>query len=52
MFSEKSITVSLGDEAAGQFVTLSQDGNEVGFEREAWPILRKEIDAAVKRCEP
>ena len=57
IFSEKATRVSLDDEAAGLFVTVSQDadsGNGLGKIQimvEEWPQIREAIESMLAVCE-
>jgi hypothetical protein len=51
MFSEMATMVSIEDEAAGEFVEVSQIGRDLGkiaINPEEWPALRAAINRMVK----
>lgn len=55
IFSEEATHISIEDEAAGEFVKVSQisDLSEkgiIGISPEEWPALRNAIDAMVAAC--
>lgn len=56
IWSEMATTVSITDEAAGEFVEVSQstrDGcRKIAFEKQEWPALRAAIEEMLSRCEP
>ena len=55
-FSEYATEIRITDEAAGEFVELSQTGHtdlgKVCISPEEWPSLREAIDQMVKQCRP
>ena len=54
MFSEYATEIKITDEAAGEFVELSQTGRtnlgKVCISPEEWPALRDAIDQMVMQC--
>lgn len=50
IFSERGFTVSIEDEAGGEFLKLEShmDDNYVSFEASQWPALRDLIDKMAK----
>lgn len=56
IYSEQATTVQIDDEAAGEFVVVSQEGGrapekgKISINPEEWPALRKAIDRLVKEC--
>jgi len=54
VFSEMATTVSIEDEAAGEFVVVEQVGRtdigKIGIEPEQWPALRAAIDQMIAQC--
>ena len=54
LYSEMATIVSITDEAAGEFVEVSQsrcDGeNKIQITPEEWPSLRAAIDSAISEC--
>lgn len=53
IFSESATEIEIVDEAAGEFVEVSQSMEgygKIGIEPSDWPTLRAAIDAAVKQC--
>jgi len=53
-FSEMATVVSIDDEAAGEFVTISQQGRvdlgKIAIYVNEWPALRAAIDEALSEC--
>ena len=53
-FSEMATVVSIDDEAAGEFVTVSQQGRvdlgKIAIDVNEWPALRAAIDEAISEC--
>jgi hypothetical protein len=49
-FHERATIVEVQDEAAGEFVTVTQDDQTIKFDPEEWPFLREAIEAALKEC--
>ena len=50
IFSESSITCSIEDEAAGEYIKLtsqSDSGGDVCFDPNEWPTIRSMIDSMV-----
>lgn len=56
IFSEMATTVTIVDDAAGEFVEVEQHGrNDLGkiaINAEEWPALRSVINRLVKQCRP
>lgn len=55
IFSESATTVNIEDDAAGEFVVVSQnlDGyDKIAITPEEWPAIRAAIDALVADCRP
>lgn len=54
-FSEMATTVEIEDEAAGEFVIVSQVGRvdlgKIAINPEEWPALRAAINRMVRACE-
>ena len=53
LFDESATEIEIVDEAAGEFVEISQSMEgygKIGIEPSDWPTLRAAIDAAVKQC--
>lgn len=56
IFSEMQTTIEIVDEAAGEFVEVSQSGREsdgygkISFNPDEWPAIRDAINKAVKLC--
>lgn len=54
IWSEFSTTVSITDEGAGEFVSVSQSNkdntNKISFDAEEWPILRSTINRMIRSC--
>ncbi len=53
LFSEMATTVSITDEAGGEYVEVEQEGKLVGKIRinpEEWPALRAVIDSMIADC--
>ena len=53
-FSEAATTVSIEDEAAGEFVVIKQNASTANgtsaFSPKEWPIIRDAIDRMIKEC--
>jgi DNA-binding protein YbaB len=53
-YSELSTTITIEDEAAGEFVTVEQHGHtdlgKIAINPEEWPMLRAAINRMVKEC--
>ena len=54
LFSEMATTVEIEDEAAGEFVEVSQHGapelGTIQISPEEWPALRSAINRLVREC--
>lgn len=54
-FSEQATTVEIADEAAGEFVEVTQHGRsdigKIAINPEEWPALRAAINRLVRLCE-
>ncbi len=53
LFAESATEIEIVDEAAGEFVEISQSMEgygKIGINASDWPTLRAAIDAAVKQC--
>ena len=54
IFSELATSVSIVDEAAGEFVEVSQSGRQglgkIAISPEEWPTLRAAIDSMIDQC--
>lgn len=54
-FSEMATTVSIDDEAGGEFVVVEQEGRtdlgKIAINPEEWPELRAAIDRMIADCE-
>lgn len=54
LFSEEATTISIVDEAGGEFVVVSQsardDLGKIAINPEEWPTLRAAIDTMIKAC--
>jgi hypothetical protein len=53
IYSERSTEVEIVDEAAGEFVEVSQSDEgygKIGIGPDEWPSIRAAIDAAIKQC--
>lgn len=51
IYSENATAISLEDEGAGLFVTVSQDGRKIGINPEEWPHIRDAIERIIALCE-
>ena len=54
LFSEMATTVEIEDEAAGEFVVVSQDARTdkgIVINPEEWPALRAAINQMIEQCE-
>mgnify|MGYP001160660408 CR=1 FL=1 len=56
MFSEYATEIRITDEAAGEFLEVSQCGHDgqgkIAINPEEWPTLRDAIDQMIKHCRP
>lgn len=54
MFSEMATTVEIADEAAGEFVEVTQHGRadigKIAINPEEWPALRAAINRLIRQC--
>lgn len=56
IFSEAATVIKIDDEASGEFIVVSQDGNadakqgEVCIDPDAWPQIRDAIDKMISEC--
>ena len=50
IFDQNATKISIDDEAAGEFVVVSQDENIIKIDPEEWPIVRTAINDMVKEC--
>ncbi len=54
IFHESATTISIDDDAGGEFVTVSQCRDEhnvkISINPEEWPAIREAIDEMVKEC--
>lgn len=54
LFSESATTVSIEDEAAGEFVVIKQNASTANgtaaFNPKEWPVIRDAIDRMIKEC--
>lgn len=54
LFSEMATVVSIEDEAAGEFVTVTQHGRtdlgKIAIEVKEWNMLRDAIDSMILQC--
>lgn len=55
LFSEMITSIRIEDEAAGEFLILSQEpggrqAGELAISPEEWPLIRDAIDNAIKQC--
>lgn len=57
IFSERATHIELRDEAAGEFVVITQDGGRqdlakcVVFDPDEWAAIRGAVDYMVQQCE-
>ena len=52
-YSELSTTITITDDAAGEFVVVEQDNDDYGkvaIDPEEWPALRAAINRMIKEC--
>jgi hypothetical protein len=50
LYSERATTISLDDEAAGEFVVVKQEGradNSIAICDDEWPAIREAIDRLI-----
>lgn len=50
IFDESAFEVEIIDEDAGEFITVTQDDNEIRIDDTDWPMLKLAIDQAIKQC--
>lgn len=53
IFSERAYTVTIDDQAAGEYVvvhSMDDDAGKITIDPAAWPALRDAIEAMVKEC--
>ena len=54
IFSEMATTVTIVDEAAGEFVEVGQSGDisldKIAINPNEWPALREAIDMMIAQC--
>ena len=54
IYHESATTVSIDDEAAGEFVIVSQGDehavNKIKIDTHEWPHIRRAINKMIKRC--
>jgi hypothetical protein len=49
-FHKRSTVVEITDEAAGEFVTVEQEGQTIKFDPEEWPFILAAIEEALREC--
>ena len=58
IFCEQAIIIEIEDEAAGEFLVMSQPSNEreyagkVTIDAENWPSIKNAIETLLKDCKP
>ena len=56
IFSEWATTISIEDDAEGEFVTVKQsahvDAGKIRIDSTEWPALRAAIDRMIEECRP
>jgi len=50
VFSDSITEIEILDEAAGEFVEISQDDKKLRFDVDEWPHVRAAINKMVKLC--
>ena len=50
VFDEAMFTVTIVDEASGEFVEVSQLENKIRVDSAEWPVLREAINRMIKEC--
>jgi len=56
IFSENVTHIEIADDAAGEFVKVSQEGGHKDYEKhvlfdpEEWPVVREAIDLMISQC--
>ena len=50
IFSESITEIEIIDEAAGEFLEISQDDKKLRFDKEEWPHVRNAIEKMFKLC--
>lgn len=49
LYSERSTTITIVDEAAGEFVAITQpEGSGVKFDHDEWPTIRDAVDSMIE----
>ena len=55
-YSEMATTISIDDEAAGEFVIVEQNGRtdmgKIAIDPSEWPTMRDAIDRMIAECRP
>ena len=50
IFCESITEIEIVDEAAGEFLEVSQEGGKLRFDAEEWPHVRDAIEKMFKLC--
>ena len=50
IFDESVTEIEIVDEAAGEFLEVSQEGGKLRFDAEEWPHVRNAIEKMFKLC--
>ena len=50
IFSESITEVEIIDEAAGEFLEISQDNVKLRFDKDEWPHIRSAVNKMFKLC--
>ena len=50
IFDDSVTEIEIVDEAAGEFLEISQEGDKLRFDAEEWPHVRDAIEKMFKMC--
>ena len=50
IFDDSVTEIEIVDEAAGEFLEVSQEGGKLRFDAEEWPYVRDAIEKMFKLC--
>ena len=48
--TENDVEIEIVDEAAGEFLEVSQEGGKLRFDAEEWPHVRDAVEKMFKLC--
>jgi hypothetical protein len=49
-FDERATSITITDEAGGEFVVVEQESGRISIAPEEWPVLRDAIDRLIADC--